>query len=715
MKDTDKLIEGCAALVIGMTAAAIGSATLGAVAGPVGLLIAGGASIRAQLTSRCRDRPGKRVMAALTSDSELAPHIPEAAAIVGTLRNDLFRQIDTTSLVSLTWHKIPEEIAKPVLGSLDSTTSEGARRVVGLVLTETARVLTEDDEFRTALRDDRSLTTLREVVAVNQHVLVLLSELRELRSAVFDRAVEAGVPAAVVIRLARRISADVDDPYSAMEELARAVEIAERVEREGHTPSNHADFVDEVMARVAALARESRYADAGNEIDAALARDEEETRARRTKLFDRGIEVATLDRDPARVADLLVKKGDLEAGGRMSLESMNQKMREWGVDDHADKTRLELSVCVELGRVWKERASDVQEKVSALYSFGFASHILGGRLLDRFILKQAASAFREALDAGKSSLSTHDITVLRFQLAQTLAVMGEREGGDENFTEALSIFKSVQEEWCLDVLPIRWSEVEGSIAGVLFNMGTREEGTYLLRKSEVSFRKALAVLTHDKHPDVWCDFQMNLGNALSVIGIRENLSNYLVRAVEAYEATLRVRTRERVPGDWAILKTNMGASLTELGYRQLGLARQRTLYRAVSELKDALTVNTLENIPMEHARSSMNLGLAFAAIAAREPGVKSLEDAMAAYRDALKVWRPENSPLDWANAFGLEAFALHGMARRKNDADLAASALKQLQKSVDFLLRFGNEYLGAKFASSIPTFQRLVTELQQVS
>ena len=48
------------------------------------------------------------------------------------------------------------------------------------------------------------------------------------------------------------------------------------------------------------------------------------------------------------------------------------------------------------------------------------------------------------------------------------------------------------------------------------------------------------------------------------------------------------------------------------------------------------------------ATTQNNLGTALSTLGERESGTARLEEAVAAYRDALKEWTRERVPLDWA-------------------------------------------------------------------
>ena len=55
-----------------------------------------------------------------------------------------------------------------------------------------------------------------------------------------------------------------------------------------------------------------------------------------------------------------------------------------------------------------------------------------------------------------------------------------------------------------------------------------------------------------------------------------------------------------------------------------------------------------------------------------------LEEAVIAYREALKEQTRERVPLDWARSFGNEGVALMLVAERRGDAAMAETALSQI-------------------------------------
>jgi tetratricopeptide (TPR) repeat protein len=69
---------------------------------------------------------------------------------------------------------------------------------------------------------------------------------------------------------------------------------------------------------------------------------------------------------------------------------------------------------------------------------------------------------------------------------------------------------------------------------------------------------------------------------------------------------------------------------------------------AVAAYRDALQELTRERVPLEWAGTQNNLGLALATLGERESGTGKLEEAIATYREALQERTRAHVPLEWA-------------------------------------------------------------------
>ena len=90
---------------------------------------------------------------------------------------------------------------------------------------------------------------------------------------------------------------------------------------------------------------------------------------------------------------------------------------------------------------------------------------------------------------------------------------------------------------------------------------------------------------------------------------------------------------------------NLGNALLRLGERESGTDK---LDEAVAAYREALKEYTRERVPLQWALTQMNLGNALLRLGERESGTDKLNDAVAAYREALKEYTRERVPLQWA-------------------------------------------------------------------
>jgi tetratricopeptide (TPR) repeat protein len=86
-----------------------------------------------------------------------------------------------------------------------------------------------------------------------------------------------------------------------------------------------------------------------------------------------------------------------------------------------------------------------------------------------------------------------------------------------------------------------------------------------------------------------------------------------------------------VPLDWAATQNNLGNALMRLGERESGTAK---LEEAVVAYREALKEWTRERVPLDWAMTQNNLGIALRRLGQHESGTGKLEEAVAAFREA---------------------------------------------------------------------------------
>jgi exonuclease VII small subunit/pimeloyl-ACP methyl ester carboxylesterase len=116
----------------------------------------------------------------------------------------------------------------------------------------------------------------------------------------------------------------------------------------------------------------------------------------------------------------------------------------------------------------------------------------------------------------------------------------------------------------------------------------------------------------------------------------------------------------------------LGNALTSLGAREGGTPQ---LEEAVAAFREALQEYTRARVPLDWAGTQNNLGLALFRLGERESGTARLEEAVAAYREALQEYTRARAPLQWARAQMNLGTALATLGERESGTARLAEAV----------------------------------------
>ncbi|MFM7607320.1 MAG: tetratricopeptide repeat protein, partial [Alphaproteobacteria bacterium] len=133
-------------------------------------------------------------------------------------------------------------------------------------------------------------------------------------------------------------------------------------------------------------------------------------------------------------------------------------------------------------------------------------------------------------------------------------------------------------------------------------------------------------------------------------------------------------------------------ALSDLGEREAGTAR---LEEAVTAYREALKERTRDRVPLDWAMTQNNLGGALQTLGAREAGTARLEEAVTAYREALKESTRDRVPPQWTHTQYNLANCLAILAERSpTPGPILAAAITHMQNAVDGYQQVGDEYWG---------------------
>ena len=193
------------------------------------------------------------------------------------------------------------------------------------------------------------------------------------------------------------------------------------------------------------------------------------------------------------------------------------------------------------------------------------------------------------------------------------------------------------------------------------------------REAAIHFANAAGVFPpKSAHEDKRIGYFKREANALHLQGDEFGDNGALLSAIERRKQLVEWTSRERVPLDWANAQNNLGVALRSLGEREMGTAK---LEEAVVAFREALKEWKRELVPDPWATTHNNLGNVLTSLGERERGTAKLEEAVVAFREALKEWTRDHRPRLWAAAQSNLGNALQALADRESGTAKANEAI----------------------------------------
>lgn len=285
----------------------------------------------------------------------------------------------------------------------------------------------------------------------------------------------------------------------------------------------------------------------------------------------------------------------------------------------------------------------------------------------------------------------------------TLLVLGQRDASPARLEQALEEFREALRGYTRARAPLEWARVQYNVGQTLQVLGHREQGTKRFEQAVETYREALKELTHERAPLEWAGVQSGLGSALSDLGQRGRSSRRLEEAIAIYREVLKKCPCESDPMIWARTQNYLGIALQVLagwearpGYKFEHNPEQLNK-EAVAAYREALKVWTRESAPMEWAAMQHNLGNILQALGSKESGTTRFKEAAVAYRAVLTVLTRDYVPLDWVTVQNSLAGALSAIAER----DYSPAGLQYLEEARQALEQALEVALSAKAAHHV--------------
>jgi tetratricopeptide (TPR) repeat protein len=152
----------------------------------------------------------------------------------------------------------------------------------------------------------------------------------------------------------------------------------------------------------------------------------------------------------------------------------------------------------------------------------------------------------------------------------------------------------------------------------------------------------------------------------------------LATAIDRLRSLASLLNGERA--EWHMIQNKLGAALMILGDREGGTAR---FEEALATFREVLKVLNARHAPtLEWAGAQNDLGNALSNLGQREDGTSRLEEAVAAYRAALTEWTHEQTPLAWALAQNNLGIALSGLGQREDGTSRLEEAVTAFREAL---------------------------------
>jgi tetratricopeptide (TPR) repeat protein len=184
------------------------------------------------------------------------------------------------------------------------------------------------------------------------------------------------------------------------------------------------------------------------------------------------------------------------------------------------------------------------------------------------------------------------------------------------------------------------------------------------------------------------DFGPELAAALAAIAAQLALPAF---NPGKYVANVLIHVAEKLSRIVANPPASMGPEQRGLLLRSYSIAEQTigeqrgdsdSLRRAVAAYRQALKVYTRERVPLDWAGTQNNLGNALASLNKHESGTESLEDAVVAFREALKERTREKVPLAWATTQNNLGTALSSLGERERGTEQLEAAIAAFREAL---------------------------------
>ena len=239
--------------------------------------------------------------------------------------------------------------------------------------------------------------------------------------------------------------------------------------------------------------------------------------------------------------------------------------------------------------------------------------------------------------------------------------------------------RKVLDEWNADLAVVGLVKESGKALSLWF---VPREGDGMLTRADQSYKLEDVALQKEFHEDLRAQLAAEALKAVAPLADTEVRGQVLEGGLTAVTGKLAVLLEGDTitkPERRAALSLAYGTALATLVKRE---SRPERLEEAVAAYTEALKEYTRKRVPLGWAATQHNLGTALATLGERESGPERLKDAVAAYTKALKEYTRERVPLDWAATQHNLGNALATLGKRESRPERLEDAVAAYTKAL---------------------------------
>jgi hypothetical protein len=279
------------------------------------------------------------------------------------------------------------------------------------------------------------------------------------------------------------------------------------------------------------------------------------------------------------------------------------------------------------------------------------------------LLDEAIEDLRHGLGISSAPEFREEWCMIQINLGAALRDKADQNAGRRAlglYEDAISAIQRAEQGYNSSQSTKRIAAARSNLANTLIDEARHRKGPKaleLLAKSTKILEEVLRTEENDRSEE-WARTQLNYGNALTALAEQNEESQFIPlmnKAVSAYLAALTYYTREQLFYEFGLAENDLGVALTRLAVSGEVPAAEATncLTRAIHAFTNSLNVYTFEYSAQDWAWTKHNLANArkdFAAFTDEPLSVALLDEAIADYRESLRVYHTNEFFQDWVNS-----------------------------------------------------------------